>query len=210
MSEGLVIAVDGPAASGKSTLARRLAEHYGLPFLDTGLLYRAVARRLQRRGSDASDAAVAAEEARKLAPDDLAGADLAGELLGRIASQIAAYPAVREALLPFQRAFGRDGPGAVLAGRDIGTVVRPDATVKIFITASVEERARRRHDELRRRGDAPIYAVVLEELRERDRRDQERAVAPLRAASDAWVVDTTELDVDAAFAAARRHVDAMR
>jgi cytidylate kinase len=210
VSARLVIAVDGPAASGKSTLARRLAEHYGLPFLDTGLLYRAVARRLQCRGIDPGDAAAAAAEARRIAPEDVAGVDLSGELLGGIASQVAAYPAVRDALLPFQRAFGREGPGAVLAGRDIGTVVRPDATVKIFITASVEERARRRHDELRRRGDAPIYAAVLEELRERDRRDQERAAAPLRAASDAWVVDTTELDADAAFAAACRHVDAMR
>jgi CMP/dCMP kinase len=138
------------------------------------------------------------------------GVDLAGEALGRAASQVAVHPAVREALLPFQRNFGEDRSGAVLAGRDIGTVIRPDASAKIFVTASVEERARRRHEELRRRGDPPIYAAVLEELRERDRRDQERAVAPLRAATDAWVVDTTALDADAAFEAAHRHIDLLR
>jgi cytidylate kinase len=210
VSGPLVIAVDGPAASGKSTLARRLAEHYRLPFLDTGLLYRAVGRRLRLAGRDPGDEAAATVVALRLTEDDVTGVDLAGEALGGAASEVAAHPAVREALLPFQRNFGAGGPGAVLAGRDIGTVIRPDATAKIFVTASVEERARRRHEELRRRGDPPIYAAVLEELRERDRRDQERAVAPLRAAPDAWVVDTTALDADAAFEAARRHVDMLR
>lgn len=210
MTRPLVIAVDGPAASGKSTLARRLAAHYGLPFLDTGLLYRAVGRRVLADGADPGDASAAEAAAQRLVPDDVTGVDLGGETLGSAASRVAAHPAVREALLPFQRAFGGDGPGAVLAGRDIGTVIRPDAGAKIFVTASVEERARRRHEELRRRADPPIYAAVLEELRQRDRRDEERAVAPLRAASDAWVVDTTDLDADAAFEAARRHIDSQR
>ena len=208
MSAPLVIAVDGPAASGKSTLARRLAEHFTLAFLDTGLLYRAVARILLDRGRAFTDAEAAVAVAQGLVPADVEPGRLRGEGVGQGASIVAAVPAVRAALLPFQRQFGGDGRGAVLAGRDVGTVIRPDATFKLFVTASDPERARRRYEELRGRGDAPIYAAVLEELQERDRRDADRAVAPMRIAPDAWVLDTTALDAQAAFAAARDHIAA--
>jgi cytidylate kinase len=206
----LVIAVDGPAASGKSTLARRIAEHYGLPFLDTGLLYRAVGRRVRAAGGDPGNEHDAQVQARALAVQDVDPSQLRGEAIGQAASQVAAFGSVRAALLPFQRDFAATPPGAVLAGRDVGTVICPDATAKIFVTASVEERARRRFEELRQRGDPTIYAAVLEELRVRDRRDQERAVAPLRAAPDAWVLDTTDLDADAAFEAVRVRIDRLR
>lgn len=207
MAAPLVIAVDGPAASGKSTLARRLAQHFDLRFLDTGLLYRAVARVMIDRGLNlgAADAAVSAAES--LVPEDVEPSRLRGEGVGQGASKVAAIPAVRAALLPFQRRFAAEGRGAVLAGRDVGTVVCPDATFKLFVTASEEERARRRFEELQARGDQPIYAAVLEELLERDRRDAGRSVAPMRVAPDAWVLDTTRLDADAAFDAARRHIE---
>lgn len=204
MSGPIVIAVDGPAASGKSTIARRLAAHFGLTFLDTGLLYRAVARRLLDRGLDPSDAEAARREAEALVPEDVEESRLRGEGVGQGASKVAAVPAVRAALLPFQRRIATSGRGAVLAGRDVGTVICPDATCKLFVTASVPERARRRFEELRGRGEAPIYERVLEELLERDRRDQGRSVAPLRVADDALMLDTTELDADAAFAEALR------
>jgi CMP/dCMP kinase len=203
-----VIAVDGPAASGKSTLARRLAGHFDLAFLDTGLLYRAVARLLLDRGQAFTDAEAAVAAARNLVPADVDPGRLRGEGVGQGASIVAAVPAVRAALLPFQRQFGTDGRGAVLAGRDVGTVICPDAAFKLFVMASDAERARRRYEELRARGDAPIYAAVLEELQERDRRDADRAVAPMRIAPDAWVLDTTELDAQAAFTAARDHIAA--
>lgn len=203
----LVIAVDGPAASGKSTLAARIARHYGLPFLDTGLLYRAVARELLDRGLDPQDEAAAARLAAALQPEDIDPARLHGEGVGELASKVAALAAVREALVPLQRQFASRPPGAVLAGRDIGTVICPEACVKLFVTASREERARRRCEQLRRRGEAPIYARVLEELEARDRRDSERAVAPLRAAPDALVLDTTDMDAEAAFRAACAFID---
>ncbi len=206
----LVIAVDGPAASGKSTLARRIAEHYGLPFLDTGLLYRAVGRRVLAAGGDPGDETSATKAALALVPADVDAGQLRGEGTGQAASKVAAFPSVRAALLPFQRNFAATPPGAVLAGRDVGTVICPEATLKVFVTASVEERARRRFEELRQRGDPTIYAAVLEELRERDRRDQDRAVAPLRPAPDAWVLDTTDLDADAAFEAVRAGIDRLR
>lgn len=203
----LTVAVDGPAASGKSTLARRLARHLGLAFLDTGLLYRAVGKRLLERGLDPADAAAAVEQALALEVGDVDASALRDESVGNAASKVAAVPAVREALLPFQRRFAARPPGAVLAGRDVGTVVCPGAPIKIFVTASVAERARRRFEELRQRADPPIYARVLAEIEERDRRDSERAVAPLRVAEDAWVLDTTEMDADAAFRAALAHVE---
>ncbi|HET6467627.1 MAG TPA: (d)CMP kinase [Geminicoccaceae bacterium] len=206
MTRPLVIAVDGPAASGKSTLARRLAAHLGFPFLDTGLIYRAVGHRVLARGRDPADLDAAVAEAEALEVEDVDHPGLRAEAVGRAASQVAAHKSVRDALLPFQRRFAAQLPGAVLAGRDIGTEICPDARVKIFITADVEERARRRYAELRQRGEPSIYERVLDELRERDRRDQERAVAPLRAARDAWVLDTTRLDADAAFAAAVAHI----
>ncbi len=198
----LVITVDGPAASGKSTVARALAEHFGLPFLDTGLIYRAVARKLLQRGIDPGDEEAVLAGARELAGNDLEAPELADEAVGALASRIAAYPRLRQELLPFQKRFAARPEGAVLAGRDTGTVICPDAKAKLFVTASVEERARRRCEQLRRRGERPIYARVLEEMRERDRRDAERAVAPLRAAPDAYVLDTTELDPSRTVAAA--------
>jgi cytidylate kinase len=205
----VVITIDGPAASGKSTLARQLATALGLPFLDTGLLYRAVGRRLLSSGGKPGDRAAALAAAEGLTAAEVTPSGLRGEGIGNAASQVATYGEVREALLPLQQRFARDGEGAVLAGRDTGTVVCPDAAVKLFITASVEERARRRYEELQRRGEAPIYSAVLDELRERDRRDSERAVAPLRVAPDALVLDTTSLEPTAVLQAALRHVEAL-
>ncbi len=201
----LVIAVDGPAASGKGTLARRLAAELGLPHLDTGMLYRAVARRVLDRGADPADPVAAEAEARALTPADLDRPDLRGPAADRASSIVAALPGVRAALLDFQRRFGR-GRGAVLDGRDIGTVVFPDASVKLFVTASVAERARRRTLELRQRGAEADPARVEAELLARDARDAGRPVAPMAAAPDALMLDTTEMDAEAAFAAALRLV----
>ncbi|WP_419898377.1 (d)CMP kinase [Roseomonas sp. USHLN139] len=198
---GVVIAVDGPAAAGKGTLARRLAATLGLAYLDTGLLYRATGRRVLDAGAEPRDAAAAESAARSLTPDDLARGDLRGPEADRAASAVAAIPAVRAALLDWQRDFGRLH-GAVLDGRDIGTVVFPDALVKLYVTASDEERARRRHRELAGRGVAADLAVVLEELRARDAQDASRAVAPLKPANDAVQLDTTTLDAEAAYQAA--------
>jgi cytidylate kinase len=206
----LVIAVDGPAASGKSTLARRLAQHFGVGFLDTGLLYRALARKMIDAGSDLADPEAAAEVARTIGVADTSRDDLRAEEVGNGASKVAAYPAVRSALLEAQRRFAATGPGAVLAGRDIGTVVCPDAIVKLWVTASVEERAFRRHAELQRRGENASFPSVLEEMRERDRRDGNRAVAPMVVASDARVLDNTDMDPDTAFKAAVAMVDEAR
>ena len=198
---GTVIAVDGPAAAGKGTLARRLAAALGLPHLDTGLLYRAVGRRVLDVGGDPRDVAQAEAAARALAPADLDRTDLRSPMADMAASAVAAIPAVRAALLDFQRGFGRDR-GAVLDGRDIGTVVFPDAAVKLFVTASVQERARRRCLELRGRGVAADPAQVEAEIRDRDAQDANRPVAPLKPAADALLLDTTTLDAEAAFAAA--------
>lgn len=201
MSDAVIVAIDGPAGSGKSTLAKRLAGAAGLRFLDTGLLYRAVAARLRATGGSPADRAAAAVAARSVDADALDPEALHGEGIGGDASEVAAYPEVRSALLELQRRFARTPPGAVLAGRDIGTIVCPDATLKIFVTASIEERARRRFLELQARGETPIQARVLLEVAERDRRDRERAVAPLSVAPDAVVIDTSALDVEQSFAA---------
>jgi cytidylate kinase len=202
----VVIAVDGPAAAGKGTLARRLAVAFGLPYLDTGLLYRAVGRRLLDAGADPRDAIHAEAAARALIAEDLARTDLRGPAADMAASAVAAIPAVRAALLDWQRDFGR-AQGAVMDGRDIGTVVFPDAAAKLFVTASLAERTRRRLAELRARGIAADPAQVEAELRVRDAQDEARPVAPLRPAEDALLLDTTTLDADAAFAAARQAVE---
>ena len=206
----LVITVDGPTASGKTTIARRLAALYDLPFLDTGLLYRAVARRLLDEGRDPEDEAAAVATAQALDEGDLARCDLQAEEVSQAASKVAAIPAVRAALLAWQRRFAAQPRGAVLAGRDTGTVIVPDAPIKLFITAAVEERARRRFRQLQARGGRPIFARVLEELKGRDRRDTGRAVAPLRPAPDALVLDTTNEDVETTLAVVRRHIEAWR
>ncbi len=203
----LIVAVDGPAAAGKGTLARRLAAELGLPYLDTGLLYRSVGRRVLDRGADPSDARVAEEEARALLPSDLQRSDLRGPGPDMAASAVAAIPAVRAALLEWQRAFGRRH-GAVLDGRDIGTVVFPDAPVKLFVTAAPEARARRRFEELRGRGVAADLAQVEADLRARDAQDAGRDTAPMRPAVDAVALDTTDLGIEEAFEAAMRLVRA--
>jgi cytidylate kinase len=215
----VIIAVDGPVAAGKGTLARRLAAALGYAYLDTGSIYRAVAARILAAGGDPEDPETSARAAEALAPDDLERDDLRLETVSQAASQVAAIPAVRRALLDFQRGFAEHPPagckGAVLDGRDIGTVVCPDADLKFFLTASVEARATRRHKELLERGEQSIYARVLQDLRERDARDSGRATAPLKAAEDAVRLDTSEMDADQAFEVAmaqiaRRQVDQER
>jgi cytidylate kinase len=197
----LVIAVDGPAAAGKGTLARRLAQHLGLPYLDTGLLYRATGRRVLDAGADPADPVAAEAAARALTPGDLARGDLREEVAAAASSKVAAILAVRAALLDFQRRFG-EARGAVLDGRDIGTVVFPDAPVKLFVTARPEVRAARRHAELLAKGATATLAEVAAEMAERDARDSARGVAPLRPAEDAALLDTSDMDAEAAFAAA--------
>jgi cytidylate kinase len=203
----LLIAVDGPAASGKGTIARALAAHYGLPHMDTGLLYRAVALNLWRWGGDPSNEfeALRACDDLGLDPDD---PEIRSEPVSRIASRIASYVSVRDALLERQRSFaGQDG-GAVLDGRDIGTIVAPKANAKLFVTASPEVRAQRRVRELLERGMPAHYEDVLLDIRARDERDMAREVAPLRQAADADLLDTSDLDRDGAVAQAVRLIEA--
>jgi len=204
----MIIAIDGPAASGKGTLARRLAAHYGLPHLDTGLLYRAVARSLLDGGRSLDDAEAAAEAARALDLAALDEARLRGREMGEAASVVSAFPAVREALLDLQRRFAGQEGGAVLDGRDIGTVVCSRAEVKLFVTASAAVRAERRHRELLAKGESGGFEAVLADIRRRDARDSSRSAAPLRPAADATLLDTTELDAEAAFRAALQLVGA--
>lgn len=197
----LVVAVDGPAAAGKGTLAKRLASELGLPYLDTGALYRAVGRRVLDEGGDPSDAAAAENAARSLRAEDLHHPRLRAPETDAAASRVAALPGVRAALLDFQRSFAARG-GAVLDGRDIGTAVFPDAAAKLFVTASLEERARRRWRERTGRGEGVSLEAVTADMAERDARDARRAAAPMIPAADAALLDTTRLDADAAFAAA--------
>jgi cytidylate kinase len=206
----MIIAIDGPAASGKGTLGKRLAAHYGLRHLDTGLLYRAVAKALQDNGHALDDADRAVAAARELDPKNFDEKVLKSHAIGEAASIVSALADVRQALLAFQRDFGRAPPGAVLDGRDIGTVIFPDAEVKILVTASAEERARRRTLELTASGVNASEAEILADIRRRDERDISRSVAPLRAAVDAHLLDTTHLDIDAAFRAAVDIVEAVR
>ncbi|MGC5778293.1 (d)CMP kinase [Methylobacterium sp. NFXW15] len=206
----LVIAIDGPAASGKGTLAKRLAAHYGLPHLDTGLLYRAVAFALLEAGQSLDDTKAAARAAETLDANGLTDPRLRDRAMGEAASRVSAVPEVRSALLAWQRRFAADPAGAVLDGRDIGTVVCPAASVKLFITASSEERARRRHKELAGRGEAATLEGILADIEARDARDSLRSAAPLRMADDAVRLDTTELDAAAAFDEARAIVERAR
>ena len=201
-----MIAVDGPAASGKGTLARALAKHFGLPHMDTGLLYRAVALNLWRWGGDPSSEfeAVRACDELGVDPDD---PELRSEPVSKIASSISAYPSVRAALLQRQQDFARQPGGAVLDGRDIGTVIAPDADVKLFVTASPEVRARRRLEELLSRGMRAHFEDVLADIRVRDERDSNRKAAPLRQAPDAILLDTSGFDIDQAVAEALRLVE---
>jgi cytidylate kinase len=202
----MIIALDGPSAAGKGTLARRLAAHYGLAHLDTGSLYRAVGGRVLRAGGDPAEAAQAVAAAAALTEADRMASDLRTEAVGQAASKVAAIPEVRVKLLDYQRNFARHPSGAILDGRDIGTVICPDADVKLFLTASLEARADRRFRELQAAGAAPIRHAVLEEMTLRDRRDSERQAAPLKPARDAFVLDTSALDADAVFAAAVEHI----
>lgn len=206
MTKPFIIAVDGPAAAGKGTLARRLAGALEFAYLDTGLLYRALAAKALARGLALDDADAGAALAAEIGDDDLANPGLRSDAVAKAASQIAALPEVRAALLDFQRAFCRHPPGgaagSVLDGRDIGTVVAADADVKLFVTASADVRVARRLKELRERGLQAIHSAVVQEMLERDARDSTRTVAPLEPAPDAIVIDTSSLDPEAVFGVA--------
>ena len=206
----MIIAIDGPAASGKGTLGKRLAAHYGLRHLDTGLIYRAVAKALLDAGHSPEDRARARAAAEALDPARFDQTALKAQAIGAAASLVSAIPEVRSVVLAFQRDFGRTPPGAVLDGRDIGTVIFPDADVKIFVTASPAVRARRRAVELEQAGERIDEAEVLADIRRRDERDSTRTIAPLKPAPDAYLLDTTHLDIDAAFRAAIDIVEAVR
>jgi cytidylate kinase len=206
----LIIAIDGPAASGKGTLARRVAAHYGLHHLDTGLLYRAVAKAVLDAGFPADDVPRATAAAAALDPEKFDESALKAQAVTAASSVVAAIPQVREALLNYQRAFAARQPGAVLDGRDVGTVIAPTADVKLFVTASPQVRAARRVAELTARGVAADEQEVLADLLRRDERDSQRETAPLKPAADAHLLDTTHLDIDAAFRAAVAIIEAVR
>ena len=202
MTKPFIIAIDGPAASGKGTLSRRLAEHFSLPHLDTGLTYRAVAHALLEAGAPLDDEAQAVTTALSL---DLAAMNrdvLSAHGIGEAASKVAVMPKVRRALVDHQRSFGAQSPGAVIDGRDIGTIVFPDADVKLYVTASAEVRARRRYDEVAAKGSDTDYDTVLADVKKRDERDMGRQDSPLRPAEDAHLLDTSEMDIETAFQAA--------
>lgn len=206
-TEPIIIAIDGPAASGKGTLALKIACYYNLPHLDTGLLYRAVAKIVIESGQSLEDEAAAVEAAQKVNADVLSSPDLRDRAMGEAASLVATHPGVRAALIEYQRQFAINPAGAVLDGRDIGTVICPDADVKLYVTASVEERARRRFKELSSKGAIASYDDILADLKKRDERDSKRSNAPLKVAEDAIVLDTTHLDPNEALAAALSILD---
>ena len=212
MSKSIVVAVDGPVAAGKGTLGRQLAAHFGFAYLDTGALYRAVALRLLRDSQALDNIPALVAQAQAVSLTDLDDPGLRAEAVGEAASVISPQPALRAALLDYQRNFAASPPdgtnGAVLDGRDIGTVVCPDADVKIFVTASAEARAKRRHTELVGKGEEVSLEVVAADLAARDARDSERATSPLAAADDAHLLDTTKMDIEAAFQAAQSYVAA--
>lgn len=203
----LIIAIDGPAASGKGTLARKLAAHYGLNHLDTGLTYRAVAKALLDSGLPLDDEAAAEQAARGIDLGALNRETLSAHEVGEAASKIAIMSAARRALAEKQRAFAKSPPGAVLDGRDIGTVVCPDADVKLYVTASAAVRAERRWREILERGGKTDYEIILADIERRDARDMARADSPLKPAADAHLLDTSEMDIETAFRAARAIVD---
>lgn len=209
MSSGsIIVAIDGPAASGKGTLARNLAGHFGFHHLDTGLTYRAVAKALLDGGLPLDDEALAEQTARSIDLSKLDRSVLAVHLVGEAASKVAVMPAVRRALVEAQRAFAQRRPGAILDGRDIGTVVCPDADVKFFVTASAAVRARRRYEEIIGSGTAADLGEIEEDLFRRDARDSQRADSPLLPAADAHLLDTSEMDIETAFLEARRRIEA--
>lgn len=207
---GFLIAVDGPAASGKGTIAARLAALYGYPALDSGLLYRAVGTRLLAEGGDLSDVAAATAVARSLDPAELEKPEVRTRAAGEAASRVAIHTPVREALREFQRAFAAQEPGAVIDGRDIGTVIAPWAPAKLYVTASPEIRAERRWRQLTAQGEAVSFDDILADIRIRDERDSARADSPMVMADDAVLLDTSEMTIDGAFDAARRIVEAAR
>ena len=206
----MIIAIDGPAASGKGTLGKRLAHHYGYRHLDTGVIYRAVAQALLEMGADLTNEALAVAAAMELDPEKFGNPVLKTQKVGDAASVVSAIPKVREVLINFQRQFAADPPGAVLDGRDIGTVICPDADVKIFVVADPHVRARRRTLEARARGEAADEAAVLADILKRDERDQNRATAPLKAAPDAYLLDNSQLDIESGVRAAIDLVEAVR
>ncbi len=211
MTKPLIIAVDGPAASGKGTIAARLAAHYGLPHLDTGLLYRAVGLGVLKANGSLDDGDLAEAVAHELDVSNLSdNPELTTGEAGEAASRVAGHTGVRAALLKLQQDFAAQASGAVLDGRDIGTVIAPDATAKLFVTATPEVRARRRWLQLRARGDDIAFEAMLADIQRRDERDAGRGAAPMVMADDAHLLDTTEMDIEAAFDAARRIVEAAR
>ena len=206
----MIIAIDGPAASGKGTLGKRLAHHYGYRHLDTGVIYRAVAQALLEAGADLTDEVRAVAAAMELDPEKFGNPVLKTQKVGDAASVVSAIPKVREALISFQRQFAADPPGAVLDGRDIGTVICPNAEVKIFVVADPHIRARRRTLEALARGETADESAVLADILKRDERDQNRATAPLRAAPDAVLLDNSHLDIESGVRAAIDIVEAVR
>ncbi len=202
----MIIAIDGPAASGKGTMARRIAKEIGVPYLDTGSLYRAVGVFTLRRGGDPANEIDAVAAANELNINDFSPEDLRAEAAGNAASKVAAIPGVRAALLAYQRSFAAKPAGAVLDGRDIGTVVCPDADAKIFVTASLEVRVQRRIKELREKGESVNEQRVWDDMVARDERDSNRGVAPLKPADDAFVLDTSSMNADEAFAQAKAFI----